>query len=162
MVIQIILEGVVMCFVLLLTCVIAIAKGPVGGVALYEDDVQQRVVELGYTTKKRIKRNLILLSLAMFVPVFTVVPFMVYYVNGAVGFWDAFWQMTAILWIMGVFDRIFIDWYWVGKTNAWDIPGTEDLKPYIPPKVLLRKWAGTVIGFPLMAALSAGIMMLFL
>ena len=23
-------------------------------------------------------------------------------------------------------DRLFIDWYWVGKTKAWDIPGTED------------------------------------
>lgn len=158
MVIQIILEGVVMCFVLLLTCVIAIAKGPVGGVALYEADVQQRVVELGYTTKKRIKRNLALLSIAMFIPLFTLVPFMVYYVNGAIGFWEGFWQMTAIMWIMGVFDRIFIDWYWVGKTKAWEIPGTEDLKPYIPVKVLLRKWCFTVIGFPLISAMIAGIL----
>ena len=30
----IIIEGIAMCFVLLLTCVIAIANGPVGGVAL--------------------------------------------------------------------------------------------------------------------------------
>ena len=37
----IILEGVVMCFVLLLTCVIAISNGAVGGVALYEEDVQK-------------------------------------------------------------------------------------------------------------------------
>lgn len=157
MVIHIILEGLVMCFLLLMTCVIAIANGAVGGVALYENDVQNRVIELGYTTKNKIRRNLILLSIAMFVPIFTIVPFMVYYINGAVGFWDGFWQMTAILWIMGVFDRLFIDWYWVGKTKAWDIPGTEDLKPYIPTKVLIRKWCGTVIGFPLMAAIIAGI-----
>lgn len=161
MVIQIILEGIVMCFVLLLTCVIAIANGAVGGVALYEDNVQKRVVELGYTTKKKINRNLTLISLAMFVPVFTVVPFMVYYVNGAEGFWNGFWQMNAILWIMGVFDRIFIDWYWVGKTKAWDIPGTEDLKPYIPIKVLVRKWCFTVVGFPIISALIAGIITLF-
>ena len=160
MIFQIILEGIVMCFVLLLTCVIAIANGAVGGVALYEDDVQNRVVELGLTTKKRITRNLILLSIAMFVPVFTVVPFMVYHVNGAVGFWNAFWQMTAILWIMGVFDRIFVDWYWVGKTKAWAIPGTEDLKPYIPGRILVRKWCFTVVGFPLISAMTAGIMTL--
>ena len=66
--------------------------------------------------------------------------------------------ITVILLIMGLFDRIFIDWYWVGKTKAWIIPGTEDLMPYIPKKVLIRKWLGTVVGFPLMAALIAWVM----
>ena len=149
----IILEGIVMCFVLLITCVIAISQGAVGGVALYESDVQERVVALGYTTKKKIRRTLVILSLAMFVPIFTLVPFMVYYVNGARQFWDGFWQMTAILWIVGLFDRIFIDWYWVGRTKAWHIPGTEDLMPYIPRAALLRKWIFTILGFPLISAL---------
>ena len=153
----IIIEGMAMCFILLLTCVIATANGAVGGVALYEEDVQKRVVELGYTTEKKIRNSLIWLSVAMFVPLFTFVPFMVYCVNGAVGFWSGFWQMTAIMWIMGIFDRFFIDWYWVGHTKAWNIPGTEDLKPYIPKKVLLRKWIFTIIGFPLISAMIAGI-----
>ena len=153
----IILEGIAMCFVLLLTCVVAIANGAVGGVALYEDDVQKRVIELGYTTAAKIKKSLIGLSIAMFVPLFTLVPFMVYYINGAAGFWSGFWQMTAIMWIMGLFDRLFIDWYWVGHTKAWQIPGTDDLKPYIPKSVLLRKWVFTIIGFPMIAALIAGI-----
>ena len=29
----------------------------------------------------------------------------------------------------GLFDRLFIDWYWGGKTKAWIIEGTEDLIP---------------------------------
>ncbi len=153
----IILEGAVMCFILLLTCVIATANGAVGGVALYEKDVQQRVVELGYTTEKKIKKSFIIMSCALFIPVFTVVPFMVYFINGAAGFWSGFWQMTAILWIMGIFDRIFIDWYWVGHTKAWEIDGTEDLKPYIPKSVLAVKWCFTVVGFPVISALMAGI-----
>ena len=153
----IILEGIAMCFVLLLTCVVAIANGAVGGVALYEEDVQTRVIELGYTTSAKIKKSLIGLSIAMFLPLFTLVPFMVYYINGAVGFWSGFWQMTFIMWIMGLFDRLFIDWYWVGHTKAWQIPGTDDLKPYIPKSVLLRKWVFTIIGFPMIAALIAGI-----
>ena len=74
---MIIIEGLAMCFILLLTCVVAIANGPVGGVALYEDDVQQRVVELGYTTKENIRKSVIWMSIAMFVPLFTLVPFMV-------------------------------------------------------------------------------------
>ena len=58
----------------------------------------------------------------------------------------------GILMIEGLFDRFFIDWYWVGKTKAWLIPGTEDLMPYIPKKTLVKKWVGTVIGYPLIAA----------
>ena len=45
-------EGLVMCFALLIVCVVGIANGPVGLVLLYEKDVQQRVVELGLTTEK--------------------------------------------------------------------------------------------------------------
>lgn len=153
----IIIEGIVMCFILLMTCVVAISDGAVGGVALYEEDVQKRVVELGYTTEKKIKKSFIIMSCVLFIPVFTVVPFMVYYINGAEGFWNGFWQMTAILWIMGVFDRVFVDWYWVGKTKAWEIEGTEDLKPYIPKKVLIMKWCFTAVGFPVFSAVMSGI-----
>lgn len=85
---------------------------------------------------------------------------MVYYINGAVGFWSGFWQMTIILWFMGLFDRIFIDLYWVGHTNAWVIPETEDLQPYIPMKVAIGKWLLTIIGFPLIAAIIAEVMTL--
>lgn len=154
----IIIESIVMCFLLLITCVIGIANGPVGLVVLYEDDVQERVVELGYTTKEKIRKSFIIMCIALFAPVIILVPAMVYYINGAVGFWEGFWQMTIIMWIMGLFDRFFIDWYWVGHTKAWDIPGTDDLKPYIPKKVLIRKWAGTIIVYPMIAAIIAAIM----
>ncbi len=157
----IIMEGLVMCFILLLTCVIGIADGPVGLVVLYEQDVQDRVVELGYTTKEKIKRSFIIASIAMFAPVLFLVPAMVYLINGADGFADGFRQMCAILLIMGVFDRIFIDWYWVGRTKAWIIPGTEDLQPYIPKKMLVMKWLGTLVGFPIIAAAMAAVISLF-
>ena len=157
-----ILEGIVMCFVLLITCVISISNGAVGGVALYENDVQERVVELGYTTKKKIKKSFVIMALAMYIPLFTLVPFMVYYINGAHTFYDGFIQMTIIMWIMGIFDRLFIDWYWVGHTKAWNIPNTEDLKPYIPKKPLLVKWTFTIVGFPIIAAMIAGIVNLIM
>ena len=153
-------EGIVMCFILLLVCTIGIANGPVGMVTLYEKDVQQRVVELGLTTKKKIRTAMVLSGIALFVPTLILVPIMVYGYNGAVSFWDGFWQMTGIYLMMNLFDRIFIDWYWVGKTNAWLIPGTEDLMPYIPKKVLIRKWLGSLIGFPMIAAVIAGIIAL--
>ena len=151
-----VIEGVVMCFVLLIVCVVGMANGPVGLVLLYEKDVQQRVVELGLTSKEKIRKNLIICSIAMFVPLFVLPPLMVYVINGATGFWDGFWQMSIILWMQGLFDRFFIDWYWVGKTKAWEIPGTEDLKPYIPAKVMIGKWFSTIVLNPLIAAIVAG------
>ena len=154
------IEGLVMCFLLLITCVVGIANGPVGLVVLYEKDVQDRAIKLGYTTKKQIRKSFIITSIALFVPMIVLVPFMVYYINGVSSFWDGFWQMTIILWIAGLFDRFFIDWYWVGHTKAWIIPGTEDLQPYIPLKVLIRKWIGTIFVYPIIAAIISGIMTL--
>ena len=151
-------EGIVMCFVLLVVCAVGIANGPVGLVLLYEEDVQQRVVELGLTTKEKIRKNFTLCSIALFVPLFILPPLMVYGINGATGFWSGFWQMSVILWIQGVFDRFFIDWYWVGHTKSWIIPGTEDLRPYIPVKMLIIKWLGTLVGYPLIALLIAKVM----
>lgn len=48
-----IVEGIVMCFVLLIICVIGIANGPIGLVVFYEQEVRDRVVELGLTTENR-------------------------------------------------------------------------------------------------------------
>lgn len=156
------LEGIVMCFVLLIVCVIGIANGPVGLVVFYEPDVQKRVVELGYTTEKAIRRRTALVSLLLFVPLFLLPPLMVYGLNGATGFLDGFWQMTVILLIQGLFDRFFIDWYWVDHTKAWIIPGTEDLRPYIPQKTKMVKWMSTLVVNPLIAAIAAGVAMLIL
>ena len=155
-----IIEGIVMCFILLIICVVGIANGPVGLVVFYEQEVKDRVVELGMTTREKIKRIFILTMIALFVPMIVLVPLMVYGINGARGFWNGFWQMLVILMISGLFDRIFIDWWWVGHTKAWIIPGTEDLRPYIYGKTLVKKWVGTLVGFPILAAVLAGIMQL--
>lgn len=156
----IILEGIVMCFVLVMVCVIGIKDGPVGAVYFFEKDVQERVVQLGLTTKAKIKRNYMIVGVALFLPVLILVPAMVYFINGARTFGELFWQMTAVLLIMTVFDRVFIDWYWVGHTKTWIIPGTEDLMPYIPRRTMIGKWVGCLIGFPLIAAILAAVMTL--
>ena len=53
--------------------------------------------------------------------------------------------VQVILSVMNLMDRFLVDDYWVGHTNAWTIPGTEDLKPYITAKDKAKKWLfGTV------------------
>ena len=154
----VILEGIVMCFILLIICVVGIANGPVGLVTFFEQDVKDRVVELKLTTKDKIKKQTIISSILLFVPIIFFVPYMVYGINGVTEFKDGFIQMTIILLIVGLFDRLFIDWYWVGHTKTWEIKGTEDLKPYIPKKTLFKKWFGTIVTYPLYSLLIAWIM----
>lgn len=81
-----IVEGIAMCFVLLLICVVGIANGPVGLVVFYEQEVQARVVELGLTTKEKIRKTSVITTIALFVPMIVLVPLMVYGINGAAGF----------------------------------------------------------------------------
>ena len=157
-----VIEGIVMCFVLLIICVIGIANGPVGLVVFYEQEVKDRVVALGLTTRDRIKKISAITVTALFVSMLILVPYMVYGINGVSDFWNGFWQMLVILMIAGLFDRIFIDWWWVGHTKAWIIQGTEDLMPYIYGKTLLKKWAGTLVGYPILAAVLAGLMQILM
>ena len=154
---MLIIEGLVMCFVLLLICVVGIANGPVGLVIFYEQEVKERVIEMGLTTNGKIRRTWIITLIALLVPQLVLPPVMVYCINGAEGFGDGFMQILIILMISGLFDRFFIDWYWVGHTKAWLIPGTEDLMPYIHKKTWLVKIIGTVIAYPLFAALISWI-----
>ena len=157
-----VIEGIVMCFVLLLICVIGIANGPVGLVVFYEQEVKDRVVALGLTTRDRIKKISAITVTALFVSMLILVPYMVYGINGVSDFQNGFLQMLVILMIAGLFERIFIDWWWVGHTKAWIIPGTEDLVPYIYGKTLVKKWVGTLVGFPILAAVLAGLMQILM
>lgn len=96
-----------------------------------------------------------IIYIAVLIPQLLLVPLTVYLVNSAPDFRTAAVQMTVIYLISGIFDRFFIDWYWVGKTKAWIIPGTEHMMPYIYGKTLIGKWVSTLIGFPLLAAIIA-------
>lgn len=154
----IIMEGVVLCFILLIFCVIGIANGPEKFTVFYEKDVQEKAIKLGYTTKKDIKKQTIISIIVLYLPCFVLVPFMVYYINGAKDFSDIFIQSLLIMYIMGLFDRFFVDYYWVEHTKAWDIPNTEELKPYIPKKMKIFKWIGIIVGFAIIALIIALVM----
>lgn len=50
----------------------------------------------------------------------------------------------------------------MGHTNAWSIPGTEDLRPCIPAKVHAKEWILTLVVDSAVAAILAEIMALVL
>ena len=67
----VIMEGIILSFWLLLICVVGIANGPVGLVCFYEKDVQERVVELGLTTKEKIRSATVKAAVALYIPELT-------------------------------------------------------------------------------------------
>ena len=159
---KLVLEGLGLGFLLYLICAIGIRNGAVGMVHLYDQKVQERVVQLGLTTAEEIRtRSVRFRSLCL--PGYLVyVLICVYVINGARGFFEGFWQGFVILFIMNLIDRFLIDEYWVGHTKAWIIPGTEDLRPYITAEDKKKKWIMGTAGMALLAAILSGIMALIL
>ena len=159
MLLQVILEGLGLGALLFLVCAVGIRKGAVGMVHLYSPAVQQRCVKLGLTSPERIRRNSLLFKAVCIPGYIGYVLVCVYGINGARSFAAGFWQRLGILSMVNLMDRFLIDGYWVGHTNAWTIPGTEDLKPYITAKDKQKKWLCGTVGMAGIATVLAGIMM---
>lgn len=158
---KVIVEGLGLGLLLVLVCAVGIGRGAVALVHLYNPEVQERCVALGLTTPERIRRSSILFKLVCVPGYIAYVLVCVYAVNGARGFLTPFWQLLVILSVMNLIDRFLVDDLWVGHTNAWTIPGTENLKPYITAQNRKVKWLFGTAGMAVMAAVLSGIMLLF-
>lgn len=160
MLLKAVLEGLGLGALLVLVCAVGIRKGAVGMVHFYSAEVQERCIELGLTTKEKIKRRAILLKVIC-LPIYFVYTFLcVFVVNGAREFLSALWQCAVIIFVMNLIDRFLIDGLWVGHTKAWIIPGTEDLQPYITKADKCRKWAASIVSTAAVSLIVAGIVML--
>ena len=162
MILQVLLEGLGLGVLLVLVCAFGIRKGAVGMVHLYHEDVQARCVELGLTTRERIRRSAIRFKLLCIPGYVAYVLVFVYAVNGARSFAAGFWQLLVILSVMNLIDRFGVDDFWVGHTAAWTIPGTEDLKPYITARDRRKKWIFGTAGMAVISAVLAGVMALII
>ena len=162
MLLQVILEGLGLGALLFLVCAVGICKGAVGMVHLYSPAVQRRFVKLGLTTREKIKQNALIFKAVCVPGYIAYVLVCVYGINGAKGFAAGFWQLLVILSVMNLIDRFLIDGYWVEHTNAWTIPGTEDLKPYITAKDKQKKWLFGTVGMAGIAAVLAVLMTAFI
>lgn len=162
LIIKVIIEGLGLGFLLYLICAIGIRKGAIGMVHMYSAEVQRRVIDNGLTTGEEIKRRSILFKALCIPGYFIYVLVCAYAVNGARGFVSGFLQMFAILSIMNLIDRILVDGYWVGYTDDWNIPGTEDLKPYITADDKKKKWIFGTVGMAIVSAILSGVFCLIL
>ena len=119
-------------------------------------------MKLGLTPHKKIKRNALIFKAFCVHGYIAYVLVCVYAVNGARGFLASFWQLLVILSVMNLIDRFWVDGYWVGHTNAWTIPGSEYLKPYITAKDKQKKWLFGTVGMAVIAAVLAAMMTAFI
>lgn len=158
MVWKVIAEGLALGALLVAFCAYGIRGGAVHMVFLYHKDVQERCVENGLITWDQIKNHSLDMKRRALPAYVLLLLTFVYALNGARGFWDGFWQMFAILFIANLIDRLGIDGYWVGHTDTWTIPGTEDLKPYINAKDKAIKWLTGTLGSAAVAAAIAGLL----
>ena len=160
--VKLLAEGLGLGFLLYLICAVGIRNGAVGMVHLYDQKVQERVVQLGLTTAEAIRKRSVLFRSLCLPGYLIYVLICVYSINGARGFGHGFGQSFVILSVMNLIDRFLIDEYWVGHTKAWVIPGTEDLRPYITAKDKKQKWIMGTAGMAILAAILSGIMTLIL
>ena len=161
-IIKTIIEGLGLGALLVLVCAFGIRRGAVGMVHLYSQEVQDRCVELGLTTHEEIRKNAGLFKAVCVPGYIAYVLACVYWVNGARGFLEGFWQLFVILFVMNLIDRFLVDGFWVGHTKAWIIPGTEDLRPYITAKDKRRKWLFGTIGMAVISAVLSAVMLIFI
>ena len=162
MIFQVLLEGLGLGVLLVLVCAAGLRSGAVGMAHLYHEDVQARCVALGLTSREKIWRNSRCFKACCIPGYLAYVLICVYAVNGARGFGSGFWQTLVILSVMNLIDRFLVDDWWVGHTNAWTIPGTEDLKPYINKRDKRVKWMAGTAGMAVVAAALAAVMALIL
>lgn len=162
LIIKTIIEGLILSLLLILICAIGIRNGAIGMAHLYSNKVQNRCVELNLINLKTIKRNSLIFK-AICIPFYIMyILVCVYAINKAKGFISGFWQMYVILSIMNIIDRFIVDDYWVGHTNSWIIPGTEDLRPYITSKDKCKKWIFGIVGMAIVSCVLSLIMNLFI
>ena len=162
MIFNIILEGFGMCVIAFSIFVFLIKQGAVGLVVLYSKDMQEKIVELGLTTSARIKKNALVINVYFIFLYAAYLLVCVYMFNGARGFFAGFWQMTVILLIMGLSDRLIMEALLIGHAKACIIQGAEGLRPYITSRKYIENWIRTIIGYPTIAAIISGIMTIFL
>lgn len=162
MIVKILVEGILLGALLVLGCAAGKRGGAVNMVFLYPSDVQERCVQNGWITRERIGRNrkTFFTVYVAVCAVFTVI--CAYWVNGVRGFLQGFLHMYGILEVENLIDRLLIDEWWVCHTDAWVIPGTEDMRPYIMPGDRRTKWIKGTLGVAVLCAVFSGIMALIL
>lgn len=153
-----ILQMMILDFVLFFVLWFTIRNGAIQAVHMYPKEIQERVIELGMTTEKKIIIRGKMLKCIGFISYMGTTLLMVLVWNHAKGFYDVFWQCLFLLEQMNLFDCFIIDELWVKHSKRWVIPGTEALSHnYIPVRQQIMKRIAVAVLFAVISVIVAGI-----
>ena len=160
MLLQVILEGLGLGVLLILVCAVGICKGAVDGASLQPGGAAAVRKTGAYKPGTHPTQQPAVQS-SLHSRLYRLCAGLCLWDKRCKGLCSGFWQVLVILSVMNLMDRLLVDSYWVGHTNAWTIPGTEDLKPYITAKDKQKKWLFGTVGMAAIAMVLAAIMTVF-
>ncbi len=130
-----------------------VVKDRLGGIHWYPKMVQREAVVRGLVSEKYIAKRRKQTQLMGLPIIALIVLGSVFYINGAHGWWNAAWQIYFMLFVMNLFDAVFVDWIWVRKTTYWVIPELVDLDIGKPLDYLIKERVCAAIVYLPIAAL---------
>jgi len=157
---MLVLQLILYCALFTLMVKLAVGNNALNGLYFYPSPVRERVYALGLTDRgtvaKKRKRFMIPFFLVMLAALLVILTVW----NRVSGFWPAYAQALLFLEVMNWYDGVVIDRLWVGHSQFWVIPGTEDI-PFVQtwPEVLKKRAILTLI-WVVGAALVAGMAVL--
>ena len=158
---MIIIQLILYCVLFTLMVKIGVGNNALNGLYFYPKPVQEKVFELGLIDPETVakKRNRFMISFFTVMAVALILVIRVW--NGVHNFWPAYLQALLFLEVMNWYDGIVIDRLWVGHSDFWVIPGTEEI-PFVQSwtQVLKKRCILTVIWIA-GAAVIAGIVLIF-
>ena len=158
---MIIIQLILYCVLFTLMVKIGVGNNALNGLYFYPKPVQEKVFELGLIDPETVakKRNRFTISFFAVMAVALILVIRVW--NGVHNFWPAYLQALLFLEVMNWYDGIVIDRLWVGHSDFWVIPGTEEI-PFVQSwrQVLKKRCILTVIWIA-GAAVIAGIVLIF-
>lgn len=157
---MIVLQLVLFCALFTLLVKLAVGNDALNGLFFYPKPVQERVYELGLTSRETVARKRSRFMVPFFLTMLVALLLIIVLWNGVRTFWQAYLQALLFLEVMNWYDGIVIDRLWVGHDPLWVIPGTEDI-PFVQtwPQVLRKRGILTLVWL-VGAAIVAGMVLL--
>jgi hypothetical protein len=108
----------------------SVIGGAINGLYFYPKAVQERAFEIGLTDRETVKRQRRKFMTAFYLVMLTALVVIIFVWNHVNDFKTAYLQALLFLEVMNIYDGIVIDKMWVGHSNFWILPGTEDI-PFV-------------------------------
>lgn len=132
-----------------------VLNNPVRGIFFYPKQIQQRVFEMGLTTRAESNRRKVIFFTALCLGAFILPVIFIGCWSGISDFGTAFMHALIFLEVMNWYDGIVVDEIWVRFSKFWVIKGVEDISHVKGWKfVLAERLIMTVVYVPVAALIA--------